>query len=281
MYAAYELLERLGVVFQLTGDIIPQHVADLKLPAMNVRMEPSLKYRGLHMRHFVMPWMGLDDFRRMIDQMAKMKFNYLEFYWYVGGPWIEYSHRGEKRHMDDAVHQGFGLPHLAYDGGPVQGARTSRSAASILSRSGSVHAGVCQRAEPGGSATRWPGSGSPQAIDYAHQRKIQIWLGKGDCPYRAAKPGPSTARFQAGQAGLFGTAMPPATPPGWKSGRQCSTSMIETYPKADGYWIWLAEVGATATEDPESQEGLASIRSGPIRQPPGSDIGGWCIMARN
>jgi hypothetical protein len=89
MYAAYELLERLGVAFQLTGDIIPQRRPDLKLPAAAVRMEPALKYRGLHMRHFVMPWMGLEEFRRMIDQMAKLKFNYLEFYWYVGAPYIE------------------------------------------------------------------------------------------------------------------------------------------------------------------------------------------------
>ncbi len=100
MYAAYELVERLGVAFQITGDIIPQRRPDLKLPAASVRMEPALKNRGLHMRHFVMPWMGLEDFRRMIDQMAKLKYNYLEFYWYVGEPWNEYSYKGEKRQID-------------------------------------------------------------------------------------------------------------------------------------------------------------------------------------
>ena len=36
MYAAYELLERLGVVFQLTGDIVPERQADLELPELDV-----------------------------------------------------------------------------------------------------------------------------------------------------------------------------------------------------------------------------------------------------
>jgi len=36
MYAAYELLERLGVAFQLTGDIIPQKKLDLAVPAIDL-----------------------------------------------------------------------------------------------------------------------------------------------------------------------------------------------------------------------------------------------------
>ena len=32
MYAAYELLERLGIVFQLTNDIIPQRKPNLAIP---------------------------------------------------------------------------------------------------------------------------------------------------------------------------------------------------------------------------------------------------------
>ena len=36
MYAAYELLERLGIVFQLTNDVIPQQKPDLAMPALDV-----------------------------------------------------------------------------------------------------------------------------------------------------------------------------------------------------------------------------------------------------
>src|ERR1051326_5496891 len=96
MYAAYDLIERLGVSFQLTSDILPSPCKHLSLPPLDVRLEPAIKHRGLHMRHFVMPWMGYADFCHMIDQMAKLKFNYLEFFWYIDSPWIEYSYGGDK-----------------------------------------------------------------------------------------------------------------------------------------------------------------------------------------
>ena len=51
MYAAYDLLERLGIVFQLTGDIIPDVKRDLSLPALDVRQEPARKRRGVHCCH--------------------------------------------------------------------------------------------------------------------------------------------------------------------------------------------------------------------------------------
>ena len=65
MYAAYELLERLGVVFQLTNDIIPERKPDLMIPTINVRMEPAMKYRGLHLRHFVRLRFRLYNARRL------------------------------------------------------------------------------------------------------------------------------------------------------------------------------------------------------------------------
>ncbi|MBM4043390.1 MAG: hypothetical protein FJ290_33300, partial [Planctomycetes bacterium] len=73
MYAAYELLERLGVVFQLTNDIIPEKRPDLAMPALDVRTEPAFKDRGMHCWHGIRWYMGLADFRREIDQLAKLK----------------------------------------------------------------------------------------------------------------------------------------------------------------------------------------------------------------
>ena len=51
MYAAYELLERLGVVFQLTGDIVPERQATLELPDLDVAAAPARKFRGVHVWH--------------------------------------------------------------------------------------------------------------------------------------------------------------------------------------------------------------------------------------
>lgn len=41
MYAAYDFLERLGFVFLLTKDMLPQKQADVPLPSLNERVEPG------------------------------------------------------------------------------------------------------------------------------------------------------------------------------------------------------------------------------------------------
>ena len=48
MYAAYDLLERLGFVFLLTKDILPEKRADVALPALDERVEPAFRRRGVH-----------------------------------------------------------------------------------------------------------------------------------------------------------------------------------------------------------------------------------------
>ena len=83
MYAAYELLERLGVVFQLTGDIVPERKATLELPELDVAAAPARKFRGVHVWHAYTWNMGMEDYRRLIDQIAKMKMNV----WSSTGGW--------------------------------------------------------------------------------------------------------------------------------------------------------------------------------------------------
>jgi len=107
MYAAYELLERLGIVFQLTNDIIPEKKPDLRLPALDVRMEPALKHRGMHCCHGIRWYMGLAEFRQEIDQLAKLKLNVLQFYWGMGGPWTEFSYGGKKAEIIYPQESGF------------------------------------------------------------------------------------------------------------------------------------------------------------------------------
>ena len=95
LYAVYALLEHLGLVFQLTGDVVPQPRPDLPLPDLNLRHEPALRHRGLTYYDFCMPWAGLDEFRVLLDQMAKLRMNTLMFFFYAGAPWVEYAVRGE------------------------------------------------------------------------------------------------------------------------------------------------------------------------------------------
>jgi hypothetical protein len=55
MYGVYDLLERYGAVFLLTGDILPEKKADLPWLNLEVREEPTFARRGLNvtsnMRH--------------------------------------------------------------------------------------------------------------------------------------------------------------------------------------------------------------------------------------
>src|SRR5207253_2160943 len=81
LYGVYEFIERLGVTFRLTGDIIPEPRTHLVIPFLDVRMEPAMPRRG-----FLVPAGGYenatmfsyDDYAKLIDQMAKMKCNYMQ-----------------------------------------------------------------------------------------------------------------------------------------------------------------------------------------------------------
>lgn len=253
MYAAYEFLERLGMAFQITGDIIPQSRPDLKLPDANVRMESALKNRGLHIRHFVMPWMGLDDFRRLIDQMAKLKFNYLEFFWYVGGPWDEYSYRGEKRQIDTLYtkNSGYLTFHLTAGSYTAKDVKIGRKHFRQERVCAPEFATVLNQDQAHEVARAW----LKEAIAYAHKRKIKIWLGQGDCPQvtpNMKKFSPKATDFDF----LTYAEMSPGDSVGAEIWEAMFSSMIDTYPEADGYWIWLSEGGVYGTEDLETQKVL-------------------------
>ena len=182
MYAAYELLERLGIVFQHTGDIIPERKPDLALPALDVRMEPVLKYRGLSLYAHALRWsMGLEDIRKHIDQLAKLKINVLKWYWGMGGPWCKFS----------------------YDGKVAELFRTKESSYLAWGKSWHSTTGSKKDIRIGRACFPHEYLGAPEFADvqseedtyriardflrevirYAHQRKIQVWLVLGEIPY--------------------------------------------------------------------------------------------------
>ena len=201
MYAVYELLEQLGIVFQLTGDLIPEVKPELYFPQAAVRREPALKYRGLHIRHFVMPWMGMDYFRRLLDQLAKMRCNYLEFYAYVGSPWFEYGNNaGEKKLLGDIYTAESGFTSWRLETGTF----TTRDV--VIGREQFHDERPCapefQHCRTQEEAYRTARQLLTRVINYAHSRKIEVWLGKGDCPGVPANLG-RHARFGQ-RTGAFG-----------------------------------------------------------------------------
>ncbi|MCI0621816.1 MAG: hypothetical protein L0387_09120, partial [Acidobacteria bacterium] len=239
------------VVFQLTNDIIPERKPDLTIPAMSVRMEPVLKYRGLHIRHFVMPWMGMDYFRKFLDQQAKMKCNYLEFYWYVGDPWTEYSYRGEKRLIGDIYTKESGYVTWRINTGTFTTADVKIGKEHFNEKR--ACAPEFQDCETPEEAHRVARQLLKQVIAYAHQRKIQVWLGAGDCPGTPPNLG---RHAKYGQTTSFGRIVSPGDPVGIEIWKAALRSMVETYSEADGFWVWLAE-GYFHSEDPEAKKTIS------------------------
>ena len=242
LYAVYDLLERLGIVFQMTRDIIPDRKPDLAIAPLDVRREPALSRRGHHLRHFVTPWMSADYLCRYIDQLAKMKCNYIEFYWYEGGPWVEYSHRGEKRLLGSLY-----TPESGF---------TSWLSGTYRFSGRDVVVGRDHFPDEWLFAPEFQGCSTPEqahaaardflckVIDHAHRRRIRIWLGAGDCPFVP----PNLARRSTRGPTLFGIAIPPGDPAGAHIWTEILCSMVDTYPEADGYWLWLAEMYLAETD---------------------------------
>jgi hypothetical protein len=224
-------------VFQLTGDIIPQRRPDLAVPALDVRMEPVLKYRGMHCCHGLRWHMGLADFRKHIDQLAKLKLNCLQFYAGIGSPWVEFSYAGKVAEIlypkeSGYTAWGFGLS----TSGTAKEVRIGRECfpQEYLGPPEFAHVQTPQEAYATARGFL------REIIRYAHQRKVQVWLMMGEIPYVPPNLAPPDAKrlhdFYCGVAIPIGN---PTVLGVWEAAVR---SMVDTYPEADAYGIWTSEL---------------------------------------
>ena len=96
-WAVYELVERLGVRYLLSGDVFPDDPGPLRLPDLDVCVEPLFTERIWRLMndepHGPEMW-SLAECRRVIDQIAKMKMNGIFFLTYPSHPFVHYEFRG-------------------------------------------------------------------------------------------------------------------------------------------------------------------------------------------
>ena len=88
LYGVYGLLEEhYGIGFYLGGDVLPEKKTPLRLPDMDERKKPAVGIRG------VLPWTNFpqsatsyswQDWKFILDQMAKMRMNFLHIHNYNG-----------------------------------------------------------------------------------------------------------------------------------------------------------------------------------------------------
>ena len=112
LFGVYELVERWGVRFLLSGDVLPERPEPFRLTGFDERVEPAYPLRAMrpmaNLPEGSAPW-GLADFTGFIDQMAKLKFNTFAFVIMESGPWLDYEFRGLKRPAGD-IFYGFRFP---------------------------------------------------------------------------------------------------------------------------------------------------------------------------
>ena len=99
LWAVYELAERWGVRYLLDRDALPAK-SKFSMPSLNVVMEPLFRVRAHPtIQDFAdsgEAW-GIKDFRPLIDQLAKMKYNRLNIFAFAWQPYLAYEVGGIKR----------------------------------------------------------------------------------------------------------------------------------------------------------------------------------------
>ncbi len=244
MYAAYDLLERLGFVFLLTEDILPAKQDEIALPSIDERVEPAFSRRGIHVDNCYpnQTLWSLDDWKKTIDQMAKMRMNYLQVFWFPNTPWLTYEYRGERNFLGDASKKESG--YMLWNS--QQGSFLVKDM--TVGREHFKHPRI---APPELQDVETPEQASAKAQDllravitYAKTRKIKTWLA-----IDPVSVPPNLGRFARNRAGdlpfqpvLGGAYLCPADPVAHEINENRLKSLFATYPEAEGYFLWFPEL---------------------------------------
>jgi hypothetical protein len=252
MYAAYDLLERLGVTFLLAKDILPEKTADLKLPVENVRAETPFPRRGLFISN-IYPSRGimnLSEVKFMLDQMAKLKMNYLQFFWFEHEPWINFGFRGENKLLGDATGKETGYLSWRYNFGSnlIKDVEVGQDKFGGRERMAPME---FQKVETPEDGFRVAQEFLREIIRYAKTRKIKVWL----CVDPTTLPG-NLARFAHRASNrpvpfdqILGTHMCPADPELHEMNENRLRALVETYPEAEGYFMYAPEMYPDCPDD--------------------------------
>jgi hypothetical protein len=254
MYAAYDLLERLGFVFLLTKDILPEKRVEVALPLIDERVEPAFRRRGIHVDN-VYPSQTLwsfDDYRKIIDQMAKMRLNYLQVFWFPDTPFLSYEYRGEKNGLGDvtAMESGYLLWRRQQGSFLVKDMTVGRE----LYKHPRIAPAELQDVETPEQANQKAQDLLRSVIAYANQRQIKTWLAIDpvSVPVNLSRFAPTRTGDLPFHDVLGGVYMCPGDPVAQEINANRMKSLLSTYPQAEGYFLWFPEMYPVC-EDGKSQ----------------------------
>ena len=244
MYGVYELIERLGVTFRLTGDIIPKPKDRLLIPSLDIRMEPAMPRRGFLLQdsgYENLTMFSYDDYARLIDQMAKMKCNYMQFWWFPFSPWLKYGYKGESKFIGDMSTKESGYLTWAYGG---FGSRTTDdvSIGKELFKSRRIAPPELQAVETPDQAFNVAQDLLQRIIHHAKERGIKTWLA-----VELPSLPPNLARYceKVGDLpfeNLMGTFVHPLDGVNREIQVNRLKALVDTYPEAEGYFFNVGEM---------------------------------------
>ena len=260
VYAAYAMIELLGATFLLSGDVLPPASDDLSLPATSRVWEPAFSRRGI--QPFPndlqdVTW-GATHYKNIIDQMVKLRMNYLEFFVQAYQPWVEYEYRGEKNLLGDLS---------TIDSGYIVIASTVPSCNTSEVKIGKEHfAGMRRMAPPEmqdcetqeEAVRRF--SGMVKEI-HRYAKSKGLTLGMSLDPTYVA---PNHARFAKEydarpHSTVYGAHVSANDPVGLEISEAWLRAIFETYPDIDDIFLFLAEI-YEEYEDEESRKAIAELR---------------------
>ena len=85
LYGAYAYAEKLGIRFELNGDIIPDRTIPLRIPQLDETHKPLFELRGLQPFHDFPEgpdWWTQDEWRLYLGQAVKMRMNFVGLHTY-------------------------------------------------------------------------------------------------------------------------------------------------------------------------------------------------------
>jgi hypothetical protein len=100
LWAVYELGHHFGIRYLLQGDVLPAELPPLKLDGLDVVLEPTLRLRTWRtINDFAIgpeSW-GLAEQKRVLGQLAKLKYNRVMLAVYPWQPFVHYEFKGVKK----------------------------------------------------------------------------------------------------------------------------------------------------------------------------------------
>ena len=127
LWSVYELVERAGVRFLLEKDVLPQEPEPFPPGELDLILEPRFRfrsYRAINNLATSLIFYGMKDYRHLIDQLAKLKFNVLYAQTYPHQPFVHYQFRDQPK-VTGVLHYGWKIPiHLAAIGRHLFGGRS-------------------------------------------------------------------------------------------------------------------------------------------------------------